>query len=505
MSKIKKFSQFGELILEKGGKAFDNLFKAAVVSKLNKEVKPEKKFTPPPPRPKSGISNKFTPKEAKIKPPTESNPPRGKEKSSSDFWSSRPTKFEFDPDFLSFGSRVGGEASRVSSALFGKGGTDYETEQALRRASQPWFQTPTFSDLFSFFVDSMSGPSTSKPVVSKSTYDQPISRPKYEDPFLKKLSDEEKERRRREEQEAWEIKVGKRPAPPKTEEEKKKIKEWGKKMSGKSSGVSSAPILPPKTEQDKKAIEDWKVKMGIKPGSPKTEEERRQAEYWSSKMAEIEQAEAQSKKRGEEKTSTDIYRDPPQLDYPSRELTVGCGINGVPLPGFAFSEFKSVFPNESFSLMAREISVGPDVSYQWQISINGNEWFNLRGKTNPECSQVQTEDRYYRMMSTCNTSGKSNVTNVVLIKMNSQKLIGMRRDLQVSFDQIDKTLQTKVEEFVIKFMVPIFEKYEIKIKERPESKIQLVSEMDDEIRRILERQRSVDREVVDTILYLISR
>lgn len=505
MSKIKKFSQFGELILEKGGKAFDNLFKAAVVSKLNKEVKPEKKFTPPPPRPRPNISNEFTPKEPKAKPSTEPQPRADTHRTPPSSVPNKSTKFEFDPDLLSFGSRLGGEASRWSSVLFGKGGTDYELEQALRRASQPWFQAPTLSDLFSFFVDSMSGPSTTEPAVSKSTYDQPISRPKYEDPFLKKLSDEEKERRRREEQEAWEIKVGKRPAPPKTEAEKKAIKDWEKKRGGRSSGFSSAPIRAPKTAQDYKAIEDWKVKMGIKPGSPKTEEERRQSEYWSSKMAEIEQAEAQSKKREEEKTSTDIYREQPQLDYPSRELTVGCGINGVPLPGVAFSEFKSVFPNESFSLMAREISVGPDVSYQWQISINGNEWFNLRGKTNPECSQVQTEDRYYRMMSTCNTSGKSNVTNVVLIKMNSQKLIGMRRDLQVSFDQIDKTLQTKVEEFVIKFMVPIFEKYEIKIKERPESKIQLVSEMDDEIRRILEIQRSVDREVVDTILYLISR
>lgn len=483
MGKIKKFNQFGELILEKGGQAFDNLFRAAVVKKLNDEVKPQKSFTPPPPRPRPNISNKYTPKETKIKPPTQSDRPRDTPKPSSSSWSGRPTKFEFDPDFLSSGSRLGGELSRVASGLFGKARPDYETEERRRRASQPWFKAPTLSDLFSFFVDSMSGPSGADRPISKPTFAEPMARPKYEepspkpkyeDPLVKKLLDEERERKRREKEEAWEIYIGKRPAPPATEAEKRKMEDWYRKMG-----------VIPETEQDKKAIEEWKNFMDTMTESPKTEQQKK------------------TRVEKELNPPTDLGTEPVS-DYPRLQLTMGCGINGVPLPGIAFGEFKSVFPDETFSMVAEEISVGPDVSYQWQVSLNGNEWFNLRGKREPKCSLTQTEDRYYRMMSTCNSSAKSNVTNVVLVKMNSQKLIGMRRDLQVSFDLIDKTLQKKVEEFVIKFMVPIFEKYEIKIKERPESKIQLVTEMDDEIGRMFDMQRSTNREVVDTILYLIS-
>ena len=90
--------------------------------------------------------------------------------------------------------------------------------------------------------------------------------------------------------------------------------------------------------------------------------------------------------------------------------------SGNPLPGNTQSSVSTVCPLEAFSL-STQIPVGTTgLTYQWQISPDGNSWSNAQGAgTSASYIASQTNATYYRCQVTC--SGNTTASSPLLVPM----------------------------------------------------------------------------------------
>jgi hypothetical protein len=87
---------------------------------------------------------------------------------------------------------------------------------------------------------------------------------------------------------------------------------------------------------------------------------------------------------------------------------------GTPNAGTASIGSSTGCSGVSTSLNATGVSVGTGLTYQWQSGPSATgPWSNIVGATTASASVTPTANTFYRLVSTCSSSGQTNSTNVV--------------------------------------------------------------------------------------------
>jgi hypothetical protein len=89
--------------------------------------------------------------------------------------------------------------------------------------------------------------------------------------------------------------------------------------------------------------------------------------------------------------------------------------SGAPAPGATYSTLYAVCPNEPFTLSIQNYPVQTGITYQWQYSTDGVNWYS--GGTTFTWVDSQTVAMYYRCRLTCNAGGIG-YSNTIQIAMN---------------------------------------------------------------------------------------
>ena len=97
-------------------------------------------------------------------------------------------------------------------------------------------------------------------------------------------------------------------------------------------------------------------------------------------------------------------------------------------PGNTISTLSAACPNESFTLSLQNTVVGP--TYQWQKSVDGDNWSNISGETNNTVTTSQISAFYYRCEVECD--GNFGYSNAILISSNGPVYVPL--PIQESFE-----------------------------------------------------------------------
>lgn len=96
------------------------------------------------------------------------------------------------------------------------------------------------------------------------------------------------------------------------------------------------------------------------------------------------------------------------------DLAPATPCTGVPVPG-TIADIPAPCPNKPFTLNMAGVGFVANLSYQWQSSPDGNNWFDLPGGTNLNYTTSITAPTYFRVRVTCANSGLSAYTPVKLL------------------------------------------------------------------------------------------
>jgi hypothetical protein len=91
--------------------------------------------------------------------------------------------------------------------------------------------------------------------------------------------------------------------------------------------------------------------------------------------------------------------------------------SGTPTPG-TITGSSEVCSGTSFNLSGTGYSTSMGVTYAWQSSVDGTNFTNVAGQTNPATGTFsETVARYYRLVDTCTVSGLVATSNVLYVKL----------------------------------------------------------------------------------------
>jgi hypothetical protein len=88
---------------------------------------------------------------------------------------------------------------------------------------------------------------------------------------------------------------------------------------------------------------------------------------------------------------------------------------GLPDGGTTISTNASTCPSVNFVVQLSNASQGDGITYQWQSSIDGTNFTNIVGSTNPSLTTTQNSNTYYQCIVTCGPSGQSGTSTPLQI------------------------------------------------------------------------------------------
>jgi len=88
---------------------------------------------------------------------------------------------------------------------------------------------------------------------------------------------------------------------------------------------------------------------------------------------------------------------------------------GLPDGGTTISTNASTCPSVNFVVQLSNASQGDGITYQWQSSIDGTNFTNIVGSTNPSLTSTQNSNTYYQCIVTCGPSGQSGTSTPLQI------------------------------------------------------------------------------------------
>jgi hypothetical protein len=99
---------------------------------------------------------------------------------------------------------------------------------------------------------------------------------------------------------------------------------------------------------------------------------------------------------------------------------------GTPNAGVASISSSSGCPSTVVNLSSSGLSSGSGISYQWQLSPTGlGSWTNIAGATSATLSQSPSATAFYRLVTTCSSSGTTNNSNTVSYTVNVTACAGV--------------------------------------------------------------------------------
>lgn len=97
----------------------------------------------------------------------------------------------------------------------------------------------------------------------------------------------------------------------------------------------------------------------------------------------------------------------------------GTNCSGTPVAGMTTVSTNATCPSADFTLGLSGNTVASGLTYQWQYSINGIDYFDIPGATNATATVNQTVDTYYQCVITCTGSGLSDISTPEFVSTNS--------------------------------------------------------------------------------------
>jgi hypothetical protein len=88
---------------------------------------------------------------------------------------------------------------------------------------------------------------------------------------------------------------------------------------------------------------------------------------------------------------------------------------GTPEAGATETDQSEVCSGVPLVLQLSGQSIASGLDYQWQRSVDGNNWNDIAGATSETSTVSQTEDTYYRCKVTCSLSGQSDFSSMILV------------------------------------------------------------------------------------------
>ena len=88
---------------------------------------------------------------------------------------------------------------------------------------------------------------------------------------------------------------------------------------------------------------------------------------------------------------------------------------GLPDGGTTISTNASTCPSVNFVVQLSNASQGDGITYQWQSSIDGTNFTNIVGSTNPSLTTTQNSNTYYQCVVTCGPSGQAGTSTPLQI------------------------------------------------------------------------------------------
>ena len=93
--------------------------------------------------------------------------------------------------------------------------------------------------------------------------------------------------------------------------------------------------------------------------------------------------------------------------------------SGAPAPGDTISSASSICVGVAFDLSLQNSTTGSGVTYQWQVSTDGNTFADATGSSTSETySATQSLVSYYKCIVTCLNSGVSTESNSIMVDLN---------------------------------------------------------------------------------------